>query len=79
MLPVSFLIKAEVAPWLRSTEVVHYLGKIEVSSSNLLGASIIVTMRYRGFYALWWGIDYGDEVAGAEVNATILSTLLSKG
>ena len=25
--------------WLRSTEVVHYLGKIEVSGSNPLGAS----------------------------------------
>jgi hypothetical protein len=36
-------------------------------------------MRYRGFYALWWGIGYGDEAAGAEVSATILSTLLSKG
>ena len=59
--------------------VVHVLGKDEVSSSNLLGASIIITMRYRGFCALWWGVGYGDEVAGAEVSATILSTLLSKG
>ena len=29
--------------------VVHYLGKIEVSSSNLLGASIIITMKHRWF------------------------------
>ena len=27
--------------WLRSTEVVHYLGKIEVTSSNLVGASSV--------------------------------------
>ena len=69
----------KVARWLRSTEVVHFLGKEEVSGPNPLGASIIVTMRYRGFYVLWWGIGYGDEVAGAEMSATILSTLLSKG
>ena len=38
--------------WLRSTEVVHYLGKIEVTSSNLVGASIIITMRHRWFYSV---------------------------
>ena len=41
-----------VFKWLRSTEVVHYLGKIEVSGSNPLGASIIITMRYRWFYSV---------------------------
>ena len=35
--------------WLRSTEVVHYLGKIEVTGSNPVGASIIITMRYGCF------------------------------
>ena len=33
--------------WLRSTEVVHFLGKEEVGSSILPGASIIITMRCR--------------------------------
>ena len=35
--------------WLRSTEVVHFLGKEEVSGSNLLGASTIITMKHRWF------------------------------
>ena len=32
--------------------VVHVLGKDEVSSSNLLGASTIITMRHRWFYSV---------------------------
>ena len=35
--------------WLRSTEVVHFLGKEEVTSSNLVGASIIITMKHGWF------------------------------
>ena len=38
--------------WLRSTEVVHFLGKEEVGSSILPGASRIITMRYGWFYSV---------------------------
>ena len=38
--------------WLRSTEVVHFLGKEEVSGPNPLGASIIITIRYKDFYSV---------------------------
>ena len=31
---------------------VHILGKDEVSSSNLLGASTIITMKYKDFYSV---------------------------
>ena len=31
---------------------VHYLGKIEVSGPNPLGASTIITMRYKDFYSV---------------------------
>ena len=43
----ALLINGSVAQ-----QVVHYLGKIEVSSSNLLGASIIITMKYKDFYSV---------------------------
>ena len=38
--------------WLRSTEVVHFLGKEEVGGSIPLGASTIITMKHRGFRAV---------------------------
>ena len=33
-------------------QVVHVLGKDEVSGSNPLGASIIITIRYKDFYSV---------------------------